>query len=98
MVCSSFFSDRCGLSHHFLHDQYLAVSLLGGAESHRCLARKLRLRPGSLFLIRILRSPKRMVLLLPLAQARTTNFLGPVLALRGLLHGSLFMVSCRPVP
>ena len=97
-MCRSFFSYRCGLSHHFLHDQYLAVSLLGGAESHRCLALKLRLRPGSLFLIRILRSPKRMVLLLPLAQARTTNFFGPVLALRGLLHGSLFMESCLPAP
>ena len=83
------FLDFTTPAYHLRQDQYLAVILLGGLESHRCLARKLFLRPGIDFLIVILGSPKRMVLDLPPEQARTRNFLGPPGVRRGLLQGRL---------
>lgn len=73
--------------HHFLQLQYLAVILLGGLLSHLCLARKLRLRPGMDFFIVIFGSPKRIVRLLPLEHALTTNFLFAPGVRRGLLQG-----------
>jgi hypothetical protein len=66
------------------------------AVSHLCLARKLRRRAGLLRLMVMLRSPKRIVLLCPPEQARTTNFLGPELVRRGLLQGSCFTAFGRP--
>jgi len=74
--------------YQFLHDQYRAVSLLGGLLSHPCLALKLRLRSGLLFLMVILGSPYLMVLLSPPWQALTTNFFGPPGVRLGLLQGS----------
>ena len=81
------FLDFTTPAYHLRHDQYLAVILLGGLESHRCLARKLFLRPGMDFLMVILGSPKRMVFDFPPEQARTTNFFDPPGVRRGLLHG-----------
>tara|TARA_R100000900_G_scaffold22779_2_gene18316 strand:+ start:635 stop:862 length:228 start_codon:yes stop_codon:yes gene_type:complete len=71
--------------YHFLQDQYLAVSLLGGLVSHLCLARKLFLLAGWSFLIVILGSPKRMSLVESFTLATTANFLD----LPGVLFGLL---------
>ncbi|NDA10571.1 MAG: hypothetical protein EBZ07_06975, partial [Verrucomicrobia bacterium] len=74
--------------YHLRHDQYLAVSLLGGLLSHLCLALKFLRRPGLDFLMVILGSPKPMVFDLPLAQALTRNFFDPPWVRTGRLHGS----------
>jgi len=75
--------------YHFLQLQYRAVILLGGLLSHLCLARKLLRLLGMDFLMVILGSPKRIVRLLPLEQARTTNFLFAPRVRLGLLQGRL---------
>ena len=83
--------------YHLRQDQYLAVSLLGGLLSHLCLALKLLRRPGMDFLMVILGSPKRMVLDLPLAHARTLNFFDPPGVRTGLLHGDCFIRLLVPL-
>ena len=81
----------------FLQLQWRAVSLLGGLLSHLCLALKLRLLSGLPFLMVILGSPYRIVLLSPPWQARTTNFFDPPGVRLGLLHGrSCVLIPHRP--
>ena len=63
------------LFYHFLHDQYLAVNLLGGLVSHLCLARKDFRLAGISFLMVMLGSPNLINLTLSPTLASTANFL-----------------------
>jgi|DEB0MinimDraft_10_1074344.scaffolds.fasta_scaffold05732_4 hypothetical protein len=77
--------------YQFLHDQYRAVILFFAVE-HLCLALNDLRRAGFDFLIRMLGSPKRIVLTLPVLGflTYTLNFLGPPGVLIGLLSGLFF--------
>ena len=78
-------------SYHFLRDQYLAVSLLGGLVSHLCLALKLLRRFGWSFLIDMFGSPYLISLTLSPCFASTANFLD----LPGRLRS--FIISGEPL-
>jgi len=80
-------------SYHFLQDQYLAVSLLGGLVSHLCLALKLLRRLGWSFLIDIFGSPNLTSLTLSPCFASTANFLD----LPGVLLGLLYPENRSPL-
>ena len=80
-------------SYHFLQDQYLAVSLLGGLVSHLCLALKLLRRFGWSFLIDIFGSPNLTSLTLSPCFASTANFLD----LPGVLLGLLYPENLSPL-
>ena len=90
-------STQLFIHYQFLQLQYLAV-ILFLAVLHLCLALNDLRRAGFDFLIRMLGSPKRIVLTLPVLGflTYTLNFLGPPGVLIGLLSGDFFFAIVIP--
>ena len=87
-------STQLFMLYQFLQLQYRAV-ILFLAVAHLCLALNDFLALGFDFLIFMLGSPKRIVLMLPVLGffTYTLNFLGPPLVLMGLLSGPFFLAA-----